>query len=188
VVVASTPTRRQEATQVAEGLLPGPFTIRLEVASGDPVDRFRGPGPWGPVGTGPFTLKDRPVVVSLPDLPLDIPGLGRLVISVPGQPWVVSLSSTRSVEPSPEPAALWRRPGDRSRTAVPFPVPGSRTILAAVMDPSWARKSRALLGANVAAAGATVLPFAPAALPPTAAVLYPFPTPYASEMPSASMD
>jgi dolichol-phosphate mannosyltransferase len=164
VVVASTPMRRREAAGLARNLPQDSYSVQLQLSKGDPVGRLSGPGPWAGIDSGPFTLGDRPVVVSLPDAPLDLQGLRRMVVSVPGQDWVMSLGPTLLPNLDDPHGTI---PGDAAKgdpTPQRFPRPSSWGILGAVLDPSWARKERALLGAAVSAVGATILtlPFTPA--------------------------
>jgi len=158
VVIARTSTRQKEADSLAGSLPLGSYSVRQETSPRDPNARVSPIVPWNPEDAVPFARPDQPVIVSLPDAPLDIEGLARIVVSVPGRPWVLSLGAPASGKLGAPPAP--RRPPAAGRTTAPspFPVPSSWSILAAVLDPSWAPKERALMGANVRAVGATVLP------------------------------
>lgn len=153
VVVASSKNRRREAAKVVERLPPGSYTVRIATASTDPSERFSGPGPWHSSDSGTFALKDRPVVVSLPDPSPRVPDLGHLVVSVPGHPWVLQLGKASDPEaPDPRVPSAPHPPIPPVR----FPRPSAWSILGTVLDPSRDRKAHAILGANLEGAGATL--------------------------------
>jgi hypothetical protein len=156
LVVTSSSRRRREAAGLVRALPPGPYSVQLDVWDGGGSDRATVLPDWAPANT---SRSHRPVIVSLPDASHALESPHDVTVSVPGQPWVVSLGGAT------RPAALRSAGRKASFSGGPapgggplIPRPSSWTILGAALDPSWERKERAVLGANADAVGASIRP------------------------------
>jgi hypothetical protein len=156
LVVTSSSRRRREAAGLVRALPPGPYSVQLEVWDGGRPDGAAASPAWA---NGDASRSSRPVFVSLPDGALPLDPSHDVMVSVPGQPWVVSLGGS---------AISGGRSSENRESDLPakpahgrwplIPRPSAWTILGAALDSSWDRKERAVLGANAHAVGASIRP------------------------------
>ncbi|MCI4356470.1 MAG: glycosyltransferase family 2 protein [Thermoplasmata archaeon] len=156
LVVTSSSRRRREAAGLVRALPPGPYSVQLDVWDGGRPDGATVPPVWA---NATNFRSHRPVIVSLPDATHPTGSLPDVTVSVPGQPWVVSLGGAASPAEGRSAGRQASLSGEPATSRQPLiPRPSSWTILGAALDSSWGRKERAVLGANADAVGASIRP------------------------------